>query len=199
LMESWGVREGFVTTWEALEQVLWQDEYMDPSGNKYPVRMTVQDAMGHRTSEVYTFCLVYRGKIFPSFGRDKMAQAFTWTNLQYFPGKKKPIPGGLKGINVNTKFYKDSLSTLLEISPADPGAWHENAEFAEAWAYHMTSEYINEKGAWDCRPGAPNHLWDCAVLCLVAHDILGVKFWPEISGGGQTPKTGRRVRNKGVG
>jgi len=203
LMESWGVREGFVTEWGALERVLWQDQYMDPEGNVYPVIMAIQDALGHRTSEVYTFCLKHRGQIFPSFGRDKMAQSHSWTNLQYFPGKKKPIPGGLKGINVNTKYFKDNLSTLLEISPADPGAWHENAEFAEAWAAHMTSEYINEKGMWECRPSAPNHLWDCSVLCLCAHEILGVKFRSPEQGAaivqnGAATKSGRRVRSKGV-
>lgn len=198
--ESWGVREGFVTTWGALEQILWGDQYMDEDGNVYVIRMAIQDALGHRTSEVYQFCLKHRGRIFPSIGRQKMAQSHTWNNLEYFPGGKKPIPGGLKAVNVNTNYYKDELSTLLEISPADPGAWHENAEFNEAYARHMTSEFINDKGVWECPSGKDNHLWDCAVLCLCAHDILGMMFWPK--GGGQRSEGGgqqkRGVRSRGI-
>jgi len=199
--ESWGVREGYVTTWGALEQVLWKDTYQDEDGNKYIVSMVIQDALGHRTSEVYKFCIRHRGRVFPSFGRQKMAQANTWTNLQYFPGAKKPIPGGLKGINVNTNYYKDELSGLLEISPSDPGAWHENAEFSEAYARHMTSEFMNDKGVWECPSGKDNHLWDCAVLCLCAHDILGMMFWPKADRG-QRSEVGaqqkRTVRSKGI-
>lgn len=198
--ESWGVREGFVTTFEALEQILWQDKYMDEDGNVYVIRLVIQDALGHRTSEVYTFCIKHRGRIIPSFGRQKMAQSHTWNNLQYFPGGKKPIPGGLKGINVNTNYYKDELSTLLEISPADPGAWHENTEFSEAYARHMTSEFINDKGVWECPSGKDNHLWDCSVLCLCAHDILGMMFWP-VSGGQKSEVSDpqkRGVRNRGI-
>ena len=199
--ESWGVREGFVTTWGALEQVLWKDKYLDEDGNEYVIRMVIQDALGHRTSEVYKFCIRNRGRIIPSFGRQKMAQAHTWNNLQYFPGGKKPIPGGLKGININTNYYKDDLSSLLEISPADPGAWHENAEFSEAYARHMTSEFINDAGVWECPSGKENHLWDCAVLCLCAHDILGMMFWPKqdrAAAESAPTKTGRTVRSKGI-
>jgi len=199
--ESWGVREGFVTTWGALEQVLWADKYMDEDGNAYVIRLVIQDALGHRTSEVYQFCLKHRGKIFPSIGRQKMAQSHTWNNLEYFPGGKKPIPGGLKAVNVNTNYYKDELSTLLEISPADPGAWHENTEFSEAYARHMTSEFINDKGVWECPSGKDNHLWDCAVLCLCAHDVLGMMHWPKQDGGQRSEgggRQGRRVRSKGI-
>jgi len=193
--ESWGVREGFVTTFEALEQILWADQYMDEDGNVYVMRMVIQDALGHRTSDVYKFCLKNRGRIFPSIGRQKMAQPHTWSNLEHFPG-------GFWVVNVNANYYKDELSTILEISPADPGAWHALAEFPEAYARHMTSEFINDKGVWECASGKENHLWDCAVLCLVAHDVLGMRFWPK-GGGGQRSGTGdpqkRGVRSAGIG
>ena len=197
--ESWGIREGYVTTFEALEQVLWTDTYMDAEGNRYVVNLAIQDALGHRTSEVYKFCIKNRGRVFPSFGRDKMAQQYTWTNLEYFPGTKKPIPGGLKGINVNTKYFKDELAGLLEVAPSDPGAWHENAEFSFDWARHMTAEFVNERGIWECPDGKDNHLWDCAVLCLAAHEILGMMFWPKAGDLPAGKKPGRRVRHAGVG
>jgi phage terminase large subunit GpA-like protein len=176
--ESWCVREGYVTTWGDLERVLWQDELLDADGNRYVLSMVIQDALGHRTAEVYSFCLKHRGQVFPSFGRDTMAQPYTWGNQEFFPGTKKPIPGGLKSINVNTKYYKDELSRLLEIVPGDPSSWRYHAEFPEAHARHMTAEFTNDKGVWECPPHKENHLWDCAALNLVAADIQGIKFWP---------------------
>jgi hypothetical protein len=128
---------------------------------------------------VYDFCRRHRGKIIPSFGRDKIAQPFTWFSQEYYPGGKKPIPGGFKAVNVNTKFFKDELARLLEISPGDPSAWRYHAEFPEAYAVNMTADHVNEKGLWECPKHKPNHLWDCAVLNLVVHEILGIKFWKQ--------------------
>lgn len=179
LKASWGIKDGFCPYWGELERVLWGEDLLDADGNRYVISLVIQDALGHRTAEVYNFCVKHRGKVFPSFGRDVMAQPYTWSNQEYYPGTKKPIPGGLKSINVNTKYYKDELSRLLEIDKADPSAWLYHSEFSEAHARHMTAEFINDKGLWECPSGKDNHLWDCAVLNLVAADILGIKFWPK--------------------
>jgi hypothetical protein len=133
--------------------------------------------MGHRTSEVYDFCRKHRGVILPSKGYADMMQPYRWANQDYYPGGRKPIPGGLKLIDINTKIYKDELARLLEISPGDPGCWHYHSEFPDAYAMHMTAEYINEKGVWDCPENKANHLWDCSVLNLCAHEILGIRQW----------------------
>lgn len=175
--ESWCIREGFVIDWGSLAQVLWDDEYLDPNGNKYFVRMVFQDALGHRTAEVYDFCRQYRGRIFPSFGKQTMTQPHAWTNLEFYPGSKKPIPGGLRGIHINTEFYKNELSRLLEIYPADPGAFHYHSELTNAWAQMMIAEYVNEKGVWECPSGKANHGWDCSVLNLAVHGMLEVQQW----------------------
>ena len=175
--ESWCVREGFVIDWDSLARILWEDEYLDGDGNAYFVRLAFQDALGHRTAEVYDFCRKYRGRIFPTFGKQTMAQPHTWTNLEYYPGTKKPIPGGLRGLNVNTQFYKNELARLLEVNAADPGAFHYHSELTYDWAAMMTAEYINEKGIWECPPGKANHGWDCSVLNLAVHDVLGVRQW----------------------
>jgi len=196
--ESWGIREGFVRTDADLEQVLFRDVYMDADGVQYVVQLAIIDALGHRTADVYKFCLKHRGRIFPSFGRQTMTAPYSWTNLEWWPGTKKAIPGGLRGINVNTKYFKDELSSLLSIEPDDPGAWHENAEFTRDMAQHMTAEYINAKGHWECPGGKANHLWDCAVLSLVAHEISGIKYRPKPEAGNEHRTPGRRVRSKGV-
>lgn len=198
--DSWCIREGYVESEAEIERILWEDEYFDSDGNRYVVALTIRDALGHRTAEVYSFCLKHRGKIFPSFGKDVMAQPFTWTNLEYFPGTKKPIPGGLKGVNVNTKYFKDELSRLLEINKDDPSSWRYHADFTEDAARQMTVEYVNEKGLWECPNGKANHLWDCSVLNLTAAEILGIRHWqkPEEVAAAQAGKPKRRILSKGI-
>ena len=87
---------------------------------------------------------------------------------------------------------------LLEIDGGDPGAWHEHADYPIGHAKHMVAEYINEKGEWDCPDHVANHLWDCAVLTLVAHEILGVAFWDRPDKPMPPGGSGRKVRSKGV-
>ena len=175
--DSWGVREGYVESEAELERILWGDSYFDAVGNEYVVSLALRDALGHGTAQVYDFCLKHRGRIFPTFGKDVMAHPFTWGNQEYYPGKTKPIPGGLKSLNVNTKHFKDELSRLLQIAPGDPSSWRYHSEFSEDYARHMTAEYVNEKGLWECPDHKPNHLWDCSVLNMVAAEILGIKHW----------------------
>jgi len=186
--ESWCVREGFVTTFDALRQVLWEDEYLDGDGNRYLVRFALQDAMGHRTAEVYDFVRGHRGRILPTKGEQRMNQPHAYSNIEYYPGTKKPIVGGVQLLRVNTQYYKNDLSNILEIAPADPGTWHYHADVTLDWALQMTAEHVNEKGVWECPSGRANHAWDCAVLCLAAADVIGVKHWKRPSAEEKTDK-----------
>lgn len=195
--ESWCIREGFTETFEQLEKILFQDEYLDAEGNRYVVAMAIQDAMGHRTAEVYDFCRKNRNRVFPSKGFEEITQPYRWAQQEYYPGSKRPIPGGLKRLDVNTKFFKDELSRLLEIQPADPGAWHYHSEFPDAHAAQLCAEYIDDRGKWACPDNKANHLWDCAVLNLCAHDVLGVRY---LSAKGHDSATHqkRRVLSRGI-
>jgi len=134
--------------------------------------------MGHRTSEVYDFCRLHRGRIIPLQGVDtrRMTQPHTWSIIEYYPGTKKPIPGGIKLLRADVNFYKDDLAGKLEVNPEDPGAWHLHAEATEELARHMCAEVTDEKGLWVPRANRPNHFWDCAVYNLVAWDVLGVRY-----------------------
>jgi len=178
---SWQIREGFVLDFTSLAQVLWQDQYLDSADNPYLVRLAVIDAMGHRTAEVYDFCRQYRGHILPAKGKQQIQQPFAYSNLEYYPGNQKPIPGGLRLVRINTNFFKNHLANRLDIAPADPGAWHLHSETTAEYARHMIAEYIDEKGLWQCPPGRANHYWDCAVYALAAADIIGVKHWQPAS------------------
>jgi len=178
--ESWQVREGFVTTFEALAEVLWKHEYKDPDGLVYPVALTVQDAMGHKTTEVYDFCRRYRGLILPFKGEARMAAAIAYSKIDHYPGKAQPIPGGpLQLLRANVNVFKSNLAAKLEIAPADPGAWHLHGEADVEWARQMTAEYIDpETQEWTAIEGRRNHAWDVSVYNLVAAYACGLRFWP---------------------
>lgn len=216
--ESWQIREGFVDSLEGLEQVLFSDEYEDSEGKKYIVQLAVQDAMGGtvretegygtRTAEVYDFCRKHRGRILPAKGELRMNQPYAFSEIEYYPGGTRKIPGGLKLVRHNTTYYKNAVSTKLDIAPADPGAWHYHAETSDNWAKQMTAEFLNDQGVWECPPGRDNHAFDCSCLTLVAADILGVRFWkkkntavseppaPQKKIESETPKTSAGYRNR---
>jgi len=192
--DSWGIREGFVLTFDDLENVLWGSKYLDPEGVEYIINFMVQDAMGHNTKEVYDFATRHRGEMLPSVGKQRQATPYKFGDLEYFPGTEKKIPGGLKIINVNTTHYKNHLSNKLDIVSSDPGAWLFNKDFDEDMARHYTAEYIDEKtGNWECPSGRANHLWDCAVLNLVAADFLGIRYWKKP---GDEPAAKPKARQK---
>jgi phage terminase large subunit GpA-like protein len=177
--ESWQVRAGFVDSFAALAEVLWGSEYRDGEGNSYFLRLAVMDAMGHRTDEVYAFARANLGRLFAFQGVQRLAQPYRFSAIDNYPGTGKAIPGGLKILRADVNYFKNILSSKLEIAAGDPGAWHFNAETTPAWARQMTVEYIDEKtGLWACPENKANHAWDCSVYALVAAEVLGVRYWP---------------------
>ena len=174
--KSWGIRRGYVLEFEDLEQVLFESEYAGLDGKKYHVQMAVMDSQGHRTAEVYNFCVQHRHRIIPFKGEQRMNSPFAWSPLEYFPGGQKQIPGGLRLLRANVTHYKDYLSNKLEVNPADPGAWLYDSELTEEWAKMMISEYRDDKGLWQVKLSRANHGWDCSVYALVAADVLGLRM-----------------------
>lgn len=176
--EGWLVREGIAETFEALDQILWEDTYADAAGGRYLVQLTNIDAMGTRTKEVYDWAIKNRGRVYPCQGVERMQTPTSITNLETYPNSTKPIPGGLKLLRVNTTYFKNALSNKLDINPADPGAWHLHSEVGDEYARQMTAEYLDESvDAWRCPEKRANHYWDCSVLTLVAANKLGVRYW----------------------
>lgn len=193
--ESWKIRFGFVESFETIERVLWGSVYKDPDGREYVVNFTFMDS-GYKTAEVYAFC---RGRhyIFPTKGRDRMAANHTETKIDKYPNGK-PIPGGVRLINLNTTFYKNWLHTKLGISAADPGAFHLHRETTFDYARQMTAEFVNDKGLWEAFRGRPNHYWDCEVLALAAADFMGLRYMgaPPVQRRRETAAK-RKVKRKG--
>jgi phage terminase large subunit GpA-like protein len=175
---TWGIRQGALTSFEALAEVLWQHQYKDSAGNRYPVRLACIDSMGRRTSEVYQFCRRHRWRIMPCQGKRQLTQPIAYSDLEYYPGTKKRIPGGLRLVRHDTNYFKNELSSTLEVDPLDPGAWRYHAELTVEWARQMCAEGINpDTLLWENPQGKPNHAWDVSVLLLVAAEILGIYSW----------------------
>ena len=198
IQESWQIREGFVTSFDALGQVLFDDIYMDHRKNQYIVKMAVMDAMGGRTSEVYDWCRLHRRRVCPFKGEHRMNQPFAYSKIDTYPKTNKPIPGGIQLLRANVNYFKDLLSSKLEIAPADPGAWHLHSEATQEYARQMTAEYVDEKGLWQCMSGRANEAWDLSVYNLVAAEVKGFKYWsvPDATGKADK-KSGRKVRSTG--
>ena len=187
-LESWQVREGYVDSFDALAEILFDTRYEDVDGNEYFVRFVVQDAMGGRTSEVYDFASAHRGQMLPFQGKGSMTQPVAYSNLSFYPGSSKKIPGGLVLLRADVNYFKNQLSGKLAIKPDDPGAWHYHAETTQEWARQMCAEVIDEKkGVWVNPKDRANHGWDCSVYNLVAAEVIGVKFMKP-----QIPKTSDR-------
>lgn len=212
--EKWLVRKGFVESFAGLEKVLLEDRYTDKDGLVYPVQRVVQDAMGRRTKEVYDFARKYRGWLHPFKGERTMSQPWRFTNIEFYPGSNTPIPGGVMLLRGNVTIYKSSLSTNLTVAPGDPGCrWlHASVErlveqnyptpslgVDYEYARHLTAEYVDEKGFFDCPEGRSNEFWDCEVYADIGADVSQVGLWePPKPTSTVTVKPKSRVLSRGV-
>ncbi len=203
---TWGVRHGHLMSFDALKKVLWEDEYKDAAGNPYKVHFACIDAMGKRTAEVYEFCRMHRGLILPCQGKDRLnGPSHAFSNIEFYPGTKRPIPGGITLVRHDTNFFKNKLAGILEVNPGDPGCWAYHSELDIGWAREMCAEGINpETMLWENPNNRPNHAWDVSELLLLAAEIIGMKYWPKPeekqaavsvrAGGGPNTQQGGRGR-----
>jgi phage terminase large subunit GpA-like protein len=168
-LESWQVRAGFVDSLAGLDDIV-NGTYKKPSGISTGVSFGLIDSQGHRTAEVYDWCRLHP-RIYPLKGEQSMNVPFMVSGKSI----SKYNLAGLKLVRINTTYFKDDLKAKLEILPTDPGAWHMCADYPDDYARHMTSEYRDEKGKWQCPRHKPNHLWDCSVYLLAAAEIRHLK------------------------
>ncbi|MGI6655248.1 MAG: terminase gpA endonuclease subunit [Desulfobulbus sp.] len=176
-LPSWGVRYGEVDSLRALEQVLWGTPYQDADGLYYPVILTVIDTGGHRASEIYDFARLNPTMVAAYKGASgRQAVPYRRSIIDRYPGTSTPIPGGVELYLCDSGYYKDQLAGKLRIAPGDPGAYRFHAGTGREYATQMCCEYIDERNNWQCPPGRANHFWDCAVMELIAADLLYLKW-----------------------
>lgn len=194
--ESWQVRSGYIpygghgdenrlslnpsVMFRPLLDVVFSEPVLDAKGNEYHVETLVIDSGGDYTAEVYDFARLHRGRVWAYKGEQSIrGKTHDFTQLDYYPasrGRKRPIPGGLRLLKSNTKYWKDKLSSCLEVSPHDPGAWHLNAECSDDWCEQLTAEYVDDKGNWVCPKHKDNHAWDCSHMTLLAAEVLRIPY-----------------------
>ena len=171
--ERWRIRAGFVPTEEALWQVVFGTEYRDAAGNAYPVRLMLRDSGGHRTKDVYDMCRSAPYSIAAYKGMGKRSGApWTVTRPDRYPGSNIPMPGTMFLYSCDSHHFKNLAAERFLIKPDDPGAWHLDQGFNIEEARQLCAEYRDERGLWQCPSGRANHYWDCAVMALIAGQIL---------------------------
>ncbi len=194
------VAEGKIETLDALEEVIYR-EYENPDGYRLMIMGGMIDTGGHRTAEIYDWCRLHQ-HILPIKGKSTRGGApVDWSQIDYYPGTKTKIPGGLILYKIDTIFYKDMLASKLEIKRDDPGAYLFHNEIDEDYAAQMCVEYRDaESGKWECPKGKANHYWDCSVYDLAYAHYRNIRSWvrPDPAQQQAAASGGRRVRSQGV-
>lgn len=188
----WHIKGGEATTWAALREIIFEFEYKDADGLVYPVQLLVQDAMGHRTAEVYDFVRTMPGRAVAYKGAPgRRPRPFSQTIVDRYPGTNRPIPGGVPLYTCDTHHYKDVVAAKLRVNQQDPGAFYLHAEATEEFARHMCVEYVDERGLWQQPKGKRQEHWDNTCMAFIAADIAQVKFRKKIE-----RKSAERKREK---
>ena len=175
--DQWLILRKQVIGLDDAARLLWQNEYYDNDGNRYPVLFALQDMGGHRQKEVLEFCIGYEGMILPAFGATRpMPGPYTFSQKEYAPGDYQALPGGgVRAVRVNTKWFKDFLAVRLNLDPDTPGAVHLFHDCDEDFRKQLLSEVRDDKGVWQRISGQANHYLDCWVLANCAAEYYGIK------------------------
>lgn len=132
------IRCGLVPAMVDIYRIILEDEYRDVNDNVYPVRLALQDALGHNTAEIYDFCESNRGMFIPTIGRQTMAVPYDSRPVEFYPGvDKKTFPGALRRLNVNSSLYKNRV---------DPGGLALHSEVSEPHLAQLCAEVRAEDG-----------------------------------------------------
>lgn len=172
-LEGWLLAEGFVDSWEALTSTVFESRFKTPSGQEHFVISAFIDSSGHRTKEVYDYCRKNK-RAQPIQGVRELSSPWKVSKIDTYPNGN-PMPSGLQLIRISTQFYKDTLAGKMELLPEQPGALHFHKEISGDFIAHMTAEYRDEKGVWQCAKHKRRDLWDCSVYAMAAADRFKIQ------------------------
>lgn len=172
-MTSWLVDYGFVTELTHLEKMFWEDGYTNARNVKHFVNFALIDAGGHRTDHVYDWCRRQcQQTVMPLFGRTERQAPVTLSYIEKSQGRQF---GGFKRAIIDTKYFKDTISTKMKVEFGNPGAYYFHRGISDNYVKQFTAEYKDSRGKWLCPNGRPNHLFDCEVYCYAAAWMM--KLW----------------------
>ena len=170
--ESWLIREGYVTSFEELDEVIF-GEMKDKSGRHRETDFCLIDSQGHRMNEVHAWSLRQgQYRVMPIIGKRLMDTPFKFKAIE------ERGYGHMQRVFVNTTYFKDILNRKLRTNIDDPGAFRLHSQTSSHYKAQMTAEFRDPSGVWQCPKHIPNHLWDCEVYSWCAAAIRDVWNWP---------------------
>lgn len=180
------LRHGIVETFADLDAML-DRAWLDAAGREYRIGAGLIDSGGtrrdwqkhSRTVEVYEWCSRHRQMMALKGAHGRAGEMISFKVITTFPGSNKPIPGGLKRVNLRVDLFKDDLERRLAIEPDDPGALSFHADIDAAFAAHFTGETKDAHGDWQhTKRNQRIDYWDCAVYALALREIYKLRIPP---------------------
>lgn len=181
---SWLIDCGRLETWDEVISKLFKTLYRKEStGEEMQILLSCIDS-GYRTNEVYDVTYRHRNLSRPTKGMSTPSgQPFTMSKIDRHGKSGKVLPRGLALYSIDTKFFKDSITGLMNLDDIEKTKFHIFKDPPENYIKQMTSEHKvkekNKKGktifVWKTKSThAANHMWDCEVYAAAAARMLRV-------------------------
>ncbi len=203
--QLWG-DPGLPECWNQLNLLLNYD-YKDVDGKIYKLRWCSIDAMGHRTMDVYNYCMTKYPIVIPIHGsKSKTSQILNGAKKKDVNYKGRMIKNGVELWSVGTELAKATIYQRLNLIQPGRGYYHFYQGLPDEYFLQLTSEklithYVDgfPRQKWVVtRPGGENHGLDCEVYAYHAALRAGVDRFSsnQLPRGIVKPK--RRIISKGV-
>lgn len=183
---SWQILSTRCETWEDVVDIVVDGKYQIVGSDTRFMQVTL--AMidsAHRTSEVYDFCRE-RSDIFkPIKGKTRlMGTPVRVSTIDSHPDGRR-IPGGLRLYTLDTSYFKDKISRLINNSEQGyKSAFYLHKNPSDQYIKQMHSEHkvpVRDKRTkveyerWEpISSHAANHFWDCEVYAAASAEVLRV-------------------------
>lgn len=178
------VDHGILDVFEDIDGLLEKD-YFDHANRQFRIGAGLIDSGGtrrgwqkhSRTYEVYEWCAKHK-TIMPLKGiPGRAGDMVSYKQIETFPKTNKPIPGGLKRVNVRVDFFKDDLEGRLAKEPDDPKALSFHCDIDVGFAKHFTGEIKDAAGDWIHRNrNIRIDYCDCTNYALVLREVLKLRI-----------------------
>lgn len=172
---SQNIAHGHILSFEELEAIM-NTEYVTEDGKKLLVSLALIDS-GHRTDEVYEFCVINQPWALPCKGASHpLISYYTRSIVNKIDSKAN----GIELIILDTGKYKDIIYSRMK-RPTGYGSWMVYKDCDYEYAKQVTSEHkIIVKGKkekiWVTKTThTDNHYLDCEVYAFGAADLLGIR------------------------
>ena len=176
--QTWLLFAGFVSTWDALEDVLYRNDWT-PSGAKTAgIRAGFIDSR-HRRGECLEF-VRRRPTMKLAQGVDRTsALDFSSQKLEKHPDTGENLKRSVRIWSLTVARFKDNHAEAMR----DPAKWHVPEDVSDDYRRQVTSEHKirkrvrnRERDMWVLKPGSrANHLLDCEVYSVAAGKLVQVE------------------------